>query len=86
LVQRPNTEPKEWAARCRKSAAESLFAAENALIPEIAAGHLKLAAGWHALAVEIERALDFETSSFWKRQGEPRGPSKWDAVRDKLKR
>jgi hypothetical protein len=58
-----NSEPKEWAARCRKAAAESLFSAENALVPEIAAGHLKLAAGWHALAVEIERALDLEASS-----------------------
>jgi hypothetical protein len=80
-----NSEPKEWAARCRKCAAEALFSAENSLVPEIAAGHLKLAAGWHALAVEIERALDLETSDFWGRRGDLR-TSKWDAVRNKLGR
>lgn len=78
-----NSEPKEWASRCRKCAAEALFSAENALVPEIAAGHLKLAAGWHALAVEIERALELETPDFRKRHGDL-GTSKRDAVRNKL--
>lgn len=65
MGQKPNSEPKEWAARCRKSAVEALLSSEKAPAPEVAAGYLKLAAGWHALAVEIERALDFEMSDLW---------------------
>ncbi len=45
----------------RQLAADSIHKAQDATTEEMQAGHLSMAAGWHALALELEQSCDSET-------------------------
>jgi hypothetical protein len=56
--------PEDRARLYRQFAAEAIRRSEQSARQELRAGHLSMAAGWHALALELEDSLGRINESF----------------------